>query len=640
MKSLQVFYDSRPELGSLIRSVTYLIRQARFRPTHGVCWSDMRFLVVRPLGELLDMFHAHQATERHDKLFALLGMGSDAQNVVDLFPDYNVPWGKVFRRLINFLLGEGIRAVETWDDREKACFKSRGCILGQVTTVLPAARLGWNDTQEVSIALKDTAIDKKHDQYWEQTWKLHTSAVPVQRDDLLCLLPGTLKPLIIRRCGRHFDVIVITVDHPWYIRTSAGVVAWSDIARAAKFSRHDIQFVWDWEDCSNGRDGFHQEPDPIPGIISIRADDMWTFRKVPYDFGQDSHAREVSSAAIRRLLLDLKQNTFAITAEVVTEVASRLGVDIINLLFQPTGETVQSTTALISDVIDNNSGAGKVESLLLYQRKKSIIDTERVFAELAKFFDEEFFELFLELGGDRVPITEAIIRAAASNRDYGKTILLLLFKRRPDAIPNTESVVTELAKHFDKDVMELFLELKGHSILITERVLQAATSNPSYGVDSLLRTKAKLSITAAGISHIIKTNIKSSVMLLLHRRHFTLLTEASAIEIARRFDAEVVNVLLMHEGNSIIKEGLFKAAAENEFYGVEVMTLLLGRRGDALMITNDVVEEAERNPWCAAELMDLLLSHVVALGTTRGKVHHGGGWKCFPAVRVFVASLL
>jgi hypothetical protein len=113
MKSLQVFYDSRPELGSLIRSVTYLIRQARFRPTHGVCWSDMRFLVIRPLGELLDMFHAHQATERHDKLFALLGMGSDAQDVVDLFPDYNVPWGEVFRRLIKFLLGEGIRAIET-----------------------------------------------------------------------------------------------------------------------------------------------------------------------------------------------------------------------------------------------------------------------------------------------------------------------------------------------------------------------------------------------------------------------------------------------------------------------------------------------------------------------------------------------
>jgi hypothetical protein len=533
MKSLQVFYDSRPELGSLIRSVTYLIRQARFRPTHGVCWSDMRFLVIRPLGELLDMFHAHQATERHDKLFALLGMGSDAQDVVDLFPDYNVPWGEVFRRLIKFLLGEGIRAIETWDDREKACFKSRGCMLGQVTTVLPAARVGWNDTQEVSIALKDTAIDKKLDLYWEQTWKLHTSVVPVQRDDLLCLLPGTLNPLIIRRCGGHFDVIVITVNHPWYIRTSEGVVAWSDIARAARFSQHDIRFVWDWEECSNGRYGFQQEHEGLisanneitgqfPGMISIRADDMWTFRKVPYDFGQDSYAREVSSAAIRKLLLGVKQNIFAITAEMLTEIASRFGIDIINLLFRPTGETVQSTTALISDIIDNSSGDRKVESLLLYQRKQSISGTESVFTDLAKFFDEEFFDeeffqLLLELGGDRVPITEAIIIAAAGNRGYGRKILLLLFERSPDAIPNTEGVVIELVKHFHKDVMGLFLELRGHSIIITERVLQEATLNMLFGIQELVAT-----IPEAGISHIIKTNIKSFVMLLLHRQHFTL----------------------------------------------------------------------------------------------------------------------
>jgi hypothetical protein len=72
----------------------------------------------------------------------------------------------------------------------------------------------------------------------------------------------------------------------------------------------------------------------------------------------------------------------------------------------------------------------------------------------------------------------------------------------------------------------------------------------------------------------------------------------------------------MNEGNSIIKEGLSKAAAENEFYGVAVMTLLLGRRGDALMITNDVVEKAVRNPRCGAELMELLLSRMVGFFNT------------------------
>src|SRR5690348_662809 len=95
LKSLEVFYKARPDLHNLISSVIYLMRQANFRPMHGIRWSDMSFLTVRPLGELLDMFHTHEATERHDKLYALLGMSSDALNADDLLPDYKLSWGEV-----------------------------------------------------------------------------------------------------------------------------------------------------------------------------------------------------------------------------------------------------------------------------------------------------------------------------------------------------------------------------------------------------------------------------------------------------------------------------------------------------------------------------------------------------------------
>ena len=44
LKSLQIFYQAHPDLYSLIHSVTYLIRQARFQLMDGVYWSDMSFL--------------------------------------------------------------------------------------------------------------------------------------------------------------------------------------------------------------------------------------------------------------------------------------------------------------------------------------------------------------------------------------------------------------------------------------------------------------------------------------------------------------------------------------------------------------------------------------------------------------------
>ena len=101
LESLQIFYQARPDLHSLIRSVTYLIRQARLRPPVkvypvgvypvGVYWSDISFLAIRPLNKLLDIFHTHEATERHDKVYALLSISSDALNTANLSPDYKVP---------------------------------------------------------------------------------------------------------------------------------------------------------------------------------------------------------------------------------------------------------------------------------------------------------------------------------------------------------------------------------------------------------------------------------------------------------------------------------------------------------------------------------------------------------------------
>ena len=57
---------------------------------YGIYWSDMSFLAIRPLGDLLDMFYTYEATKRNDKVYALLGISSDALNTVNLLPNYKV----------------------------------------------------------------------------------------------------------------------------------------------------------------------------------------------------------------------------------------------------------------------------------------------------------------------------------------------------------------------------------------------------------------------------------------------------------------------------------------------------------------------------------------------------------------------
>lgn len=104
LQSLQLSYDALPDLRNRIRSVTYLIRGSIFRPKYVTSPSGGVSLGIRPLGELIDMYHTHKATDRYDKVFALLGMSFDALNTADLLPDYEIHGESSFNDLLSFFL--------------------------------------------------------------------------------------------------------------------------------------------------------------------------------------------------------------------------------------------------------------------------------------------------------------------------------------------------------------------------------------------------------------------------------------------------------------------------------------------------------------------------------------------------------
>ena len=240
-------YIDLQDLDIHIRSVTYLIRQAKFRPTQ-IPWSDMSFLAICPLGELLDMFHAHEATWRHDKVYALLGMSTDARNAVDLLPDYKISWGEVFQRLIKFLLHKQV-SVKTWDKNEVAVIKSNGRILGEVSSVV--SHLGWSDTHKLVITPKKNASrNSGYMRNWSAPLTVHTSAKSIRQGDLVYFLQGALKPTIIRRCRNYFAVIRIEVTPPEYIRAEGKNIRWSELLGSVEIFPHDFLLIWDWAKSS------------------------------------------------------------------------------------------------------------------------------------------------------------------------------------------------------------------------------------------------------------------------------------------------------------------------------------------------------------------------------------------------------
>lgn len=93
LSALELSYETYPDLQALVRPVIYLIRGAIFRSRCAPSRSPRFSLDISPLGELVEMYHTRKATQRHDMVYALLGMSSDNPGAAGLSIDYEIPWG-------------------------------------------------------------------------------------------------------------------------------------------------------------------------------------------------------------------------------------------------------------------------------------------------------------------------------------------------------------------------------------------------------------------------------------------------------------------------------------------------------------------------------------------------------------------
>ncbi|KAF5566803.1 het-domain-containing protein [Fusarium napiforme] len=187
-----------------VSSVEYLIRGSIFRPKYSKTDSGLIALGIRSLGELMDMYYTHEATEPLDKVFALLGMSTDGLSASELRPNYNISWDTLFCKLITFLLGSKV-SVKTSNSNKAAVISGQGTIIGKVTSV--AMRNNRNGDFRVTME-----FTKPYECFSSSTtWNLHAGVKRAKEDDILCLLEGASKPILIRQKESCFSVIMISV---------------------------------------------------------------------------------------------------------------------------------------------------------------------------------------------------------------------------------------------------------------------------------------------------------------------------------------------------------------------------------------------------------------------------------------------
>ncbi|EXA30773.1 hypothetical protein FOVG_17873 [Fusarium oxysporum f. sp. pisi HDV247] len=238
LSALNLSYGAHRDLQPLIRSVSYLIRGAVFRPRRATSRPGRFSLNICPLGELVDMYHTRKATERRDKVYALLGMSSDDLSAAGLSANYEISWGQLFRLLVNFFSKQV--SADTWDDKEIAVIRGKGCVLGQVSSV--ERDIDWEDRQHVGITWKNASGYGGPD----SRWTFQASAKSVQVGDAVCLLQGASRPTIIRLCNDYWAVIMIAVPPPDDLQAASSDTK-SELLRLITTFPHDFLLVWNWD---------------------------------------------------------------------------------------------------------------------------------------------------------------------------------------------------------------------------------------------------------------------------------------------------------------------------------------------------------------------------------------------------------
>jgi ankyrin repeat protein len=279
-------YDERQNLQSTITSVSYLMMSSIFRPrgssqlSRGIC----------TLGELLDMYHSREASLRHDKVYALLGMSSDGMSETSLSPNYAMPWKDLFGNLIKFLLHPGVQVGVSPTDEHTLLIEGPAYMLGSITCV--QSNKNTYGRQDVQVSWKAVSDVTGHSQMPGEVWALRTSAKLVTAGDIVCLFQGASHPTIIRVCENHCEIVQIAPTAPRNVLLGKGHVIWSEFEHLARSlaTRH-LQCVWNWE--ASPRDGPILEGFEKSGVDISMVRGLWNLMLISVEFEMSKKAEMI-----------------------------------------------------------------------------------------------------------------------------------------------------------------------------------------------------------------------------------------------------------------------------------------------------------------------------------------------------------
>ncbi|GES61681.1 HET-domain-containing protein [Aspergillus terreus] len=604
LRALDRQYPGLIVLRRAVAPVVYTVGRAIFRPRATPCSSSTRSfsLNIRPLGELIEMYNRHEATERQDKIFALLGMSVDNPMAAGLVPNYTLRWAEVFSQTIAFLLGGDVSA-QTWEGHELAIIEGKGLVIGKVSKV-DTVDAGDNQAIEIITTAASGRPGVKC------TLSLQSLSNAVREGDIVCLLSGASKPTIVRLCRDYFTIVRIQV--PMQLKGARNTIM------------HEFLLLWDWEG-SRQRSSEVAEYNTLmevlgpPGTHSQRMMRLWHAAMILYQIEEfakssirmqgslEAHVAELGEedsrtltcmqkSAVLHMILGKNAQAEVLFKRVIMLARRRPELDEITT-------SSLSKLAAIYRMQERWPDAQKLRLMedTIYLMRKGMHSVGEIMAKVTKALDKDLLTFMFERDGNDVQVTEdLLIRIAKETR--GVELMKLVFDHKGTALPITDAVIVAAARNMShgKAIIELLLERGGNGFSLSDRILLAAAENNESGSEiiKLLLERERGKIAVNGTVVIAAAQyVNEDFLRILMRCDRTNYTRDAHIQIASKFDAEFMKMLLAKEGESFrpTEDILIAAAGNRNARGV--LDVLFEERGNEIEITEDFIAAAVSNKY-------------------------------------------
>ncbi|KAJ6024105.1 hypothetical protein N7540_004902 [Penicillium herquei] len=529
------------------------------------------------------MYCKHRATVQHDRVYALLGLCSDAQSAA-LQPDYNLPWHDVLKNVLSHIFPEC--SIEIWKDMTPIVVQGKGRIIGHVHSVAQKTSLYLG--QHITVVFNKVAQSLGYQKLWVDEWRIQPTADLVREGDVITLFQGASKPCIVRLCNDHFTVISAAV-----MPQQLG----GEKANVTPKKEHDVTGLRDmlltWSFHSVDAESKPEESrqnliEKVPG-----------FRESPS--GPQSRSNQIVSVIVDIAVgteRDLEERSKSKALKQILD-QSEICAPIIEMFRIAAQDRGLFGNALIEVLAQQRDESGVVSEEVAEQEQGLSVPEQVIQAAAANTgeYSREIVECLCEQ--QCLVLSEEVLKTAAANiGNYAPGIMTLLLKRqeRDHGLPVSEEVLKLAAGNtgnYAYELMTLLLDRRGRALLVSEEVLKAAASNTGDDAPEIMTLLLKRQERDHGLP------VSEEVLKLAAGNTSNYAHKLMSAILERR------------ERALLVSEEVLKAAASNTGDDApKIMTILLKRRepDHGLLVSEEVLKLAAENTGdCASEIMTVLL---------------------------------